>query len=353
MVAQSTIRIGSRTVGAGHPCFIVAEVGINHNGDMDLAEKAVELAAKSGADAVKFQNYRTEDFIIDKSLTLKYATHRAELVESQWELFKRCELSRDKLKILGDACRRNGVAFISTPTSPEGIDDLKYAGAVAVKNGSDFLTNLPLIRHMARSGLPTIISTGMATLAEIDDAVRAFWKAGGTQLAVLHCVSNYPAAPGALHLRKITALQSVLHLPIGFSDHSKGETAAVAAVALGASLLEKHFTPDKQLPGPDHSFSSDAQEFAAYVRAVRDAELALAEAPVGFSPAEFEARRQWRLSCVAARDLSESHRLSKDDIIFGRPGFGIRPTDADFLIGRSLIHAVPKGHVFNIDDFKS
>jgi N,N'-diacetyllegionaminate synthase len=347
-----SIRIGQQSVGRGHPCFVIAEVGINHNGDVGLAQKMVQFAAKAGADAVKFQNYRTEDFISDKSLTHSYRSGDAEVVESQWDIFKRCELNPDSLKSLAEVCRKNGVAFISTPTGPDGVDALVRAGATAVKNGSDYLSNLPLIRHMAKSGLPTIISTGMATLAEIDEAARSFAEAGGTELAVLHCVSNYPATAATLHLRKIKAMQRTLLRPIGFSDHTEGTTAAIAAVTLGACILEKHFTLDKGLPGPDHAMSADPSEFALYVRAARDTEAALAEAPVGPSLAEVNSRRDWRLSCVAARDLPKDHRMSESDIAFHRPGSGLRPADAQFLVGRNLAQPVSKGHVFALKDFR-
>jgi len=352
VAASSSIRIGQRSVGAGHPCFVIAEVGINHNGEMSLAQKMIELAAKAGADAVKFQNYRTEDFISDKSLTHSYRSCGAEVIESQWDMFKRCELDPDNLKNLAETCRKNKVAFISTPTGPDGIDALVRAGAAAVKNGSDYLSNLPLIRHMARSGLPTIISTGMATLAEIDEAARSFAEAGGTELAVLHCVSNYPATAATLHLHKIEAMQRALQRPIGFSDHTEGAVAAIASVTLGACILEKHFTADKGLPGPDQAMSADPSEFESYVRAARDTEAALAEAAVGPSAAEVNSRRDWRLSCVAARDLPKDHHMSESDIAFHRPGSGLKPADAQFLIGRKLAQPVSRGHVFALKDFR-
>ena len=353
MTVLPSIRIGNREVGPGYPCFVIAEVGINHNGDMVLAKKAIELAAAAGADAVKFQNYRTVDFISDKNLTHTYTSQGVEMTESQWDLFTRCEIPPGALKDLASVCRANNVVFMSTPTNAAGVDELASVGGQAVKNGSDYLSNLPLIRHMARSGLPTIISTGMATLTEIDEAARTFAESGGTELAILHCVSNYPAAAAALHLRKIEALQRAFCRPIGFSDHSEGLMAAVAAVVLGACILEKHFTPDKHLSGPDHVFSANPAEFANYVRAVRDTEAALAEAPLGPSAAEFEGRRDWRLSCVAARDLPAGHVVADEDVVFHRPGFGIRPAERHFLAGRRLAQPVNKGHVFAVDDFSA
>lgn len=345
------IRIGEGAIGRGRPTFIVAEVGINHNGDLDLARRAIEAAAEAGVDSVKFQNYRTEDFILDRSLTYTYETDDGPVTESQFEMFKRCELDRAALLELKRHCDRVGVVFHATPTGLDGIDDLLATGTSLLKNGSDFLVHLPLIRAMARTGLPTVLSTGMATLAEIDDAVRAFRGAGGRDLVLLHCTSSYPTPDHDVHLHKIPALAAAFGVPVGFSDHTCGVTAAIGAVTLGACWIEKHFTLDRRLPGPDHRFSSDPAELAELVTAVRTVERQLGSGALGSTVSEQAGRRDFRLSCVAAVDLAPGAALTEAAIAFRRPGTGLPPAALDWLVGRVVARPLPAGHVLRPEDF--
>lgn len=348
---MSAIKIGSNIIGDCEPCFIVAEIGINHNGDMNLARRLVDAAAQAGADGVKFQNYRTEDFLSDRSLTYEYVSQGETVTESQYEMFKRSEISPESLIELREYCGRRGVVFFSTPTSEEGIAELVRAGAPLLKNGSDCLVHLPLIRAMARSGLPTVISTGMATLAEIDDAVRAFREAGGKDLVLLHCTSSYPTPAADVHLRKIPALAAAFGCLVGLSDHTWGIVAAVGAIALGACFIEKHFTLDRNLPGPDHRFSSDPAEFRALIDAVRSVEKSLGETTIGPTPSEMLGRRDFRLSCVAARDLPAGHCLTDSDIAFRRPGTGLPPKAFDWIGGKRLGRNVKRDQVLEYEDF--
>lgn len=344
------IDVGQRKVGPGAPCFIAAEVGINHNGDMALARRMVDAAADCGVDAVKFQNYRTEEFLSDRSLTYTYSAAGKAVTESQWEMFKRCELSPDALAMLAAHCRQRGVVFFSTPCSQQGIEDCVRAGAPLLKNGSDFLTHLPLIRAMARTGLPTALSLGMADPAEVGDAVKAFREAGGTGLILLHCTSSYPTPAAEVNLRRIPALAAEHEALVGFSDHTEGLLAAVGALALGACFLEKHFTLDRGLPGPDHRFSSDPAELRALVSSVRAAEKMLGSATLGPAASEEASRRDFRLSCVAARELPAGHRLSEADIAFRRPGTGLPPKAAAQLVGKALVRPVAQGYPFTLQD---
>jgi N,N'-diacetyllegionaminate synthase len=344
------VEISGRPVGPGEPCFVVAEAGINHDGDISKAHKMIDAAADSGADGVKFQNYRTEDFIADRALTYSYPSRDGTVTESQYEMFKRCELPATALAELRRHCDERGVAFLSTPTSEAGIADLVDAGAAGVKNGSDYLVHLPLIKSMALSGLPTIVSVGMASLSEIDDAVRAYRAAGGADLILLHCTSAYPAPYEDVNLRRIPALASAFDCPVGFSDHTEGTAAAVAAAALGACMVEKHFTLDKSLPGPDHWFSADAADVEDLVDGIRAAETALGSPSIGPTESEAGGRRDSRLSCVAAADLPAGHRLAADDIAFRRPGTGLPPKDARHLVDRVLTHSVSVGHVLVPED---
>jgi N,N'-diacetyllegionaminate synthase len=348
---MTLLRIASRSVGPGSPALLAAEIGINHNGDMALAHRMIDAAADTGADAVKFQNYRTEDFLSDRSLTYEYVSQGERVIESQWDMFKRCELAPKSLAELKEHCTRRGLIFFSTPSSASGVEDLVRVGAPMLKNASDSLGHLPLIRAMARSGLPTVLSTGMATLAEVDEAVRAFRDAGGRDLILLHCTSSYPTPAGEVNLRKIPVLAAAFGCPSGLSDHTWGITAAVGAVALGASMIEKHFTLDKNLPGPDHRFSADPKEFGDLVAGVRTLEQNLGESIIGPTASESVGRKEYRLSCVAARELSSQHLLVENDIAFRRPATGLPPSAASWLTGRRLARDVGAGHVFDASDF--
>lgn len=340
------VRIGDRAIGPGAPCLLIAEVGINHNGDLGLAHRSIFAAAEAGADAVKFQNYRTEDFLDGAELTITYGSGSTRITEPQLDLFRRCELRRGALAELKGHCEERGLLFLSTPTSREGVDDLVAVGAPMLKNGSDFLGHTALIEAFARSGLPTILSTGMATLAEIDQAVRTYRSAGGSELVLLHCVSAYPAPPHSVHLRKIPMLEQAFGCPAGFSDHTEGHVAALGSVAMGARIVEKHFTLDKALPGPDHWFSTDPEEFGALVRAVRTLEECLGEPRLGHSVEETGARDTFRLSCAAGRDMPPGTLVRTEDVVLRRPGTGIPPDQSAWLCGRTIKQHMRKGELF-------
>lgn len=339
-------------IGTCQPCFLVAEIGINHNGDMALAHREIDAAAASGAAAVKFQNYHTEDFLSDRSLTYEYVSQGKTVVESQFDMFKRCELRPESLRELRRHCEHRGVVFFSTPMDEEGVAELVRENVALLKNGSDCLGHLPLIRCMARTGLPTVISTGMATREDIDDAVQAFREAGGNDLILLHCTSVYPTPAEDVNLRKIPALAQAYDCLVGFSDHTDGIVAAVAAVTLGACFIEKHFTLDKNLPGPDHRFSADPAEFRALVDAVRFLECGLGSAELEPARPEQMGRREYRLSCVASRDLRAGHTLTIPDIAFHRPGTGLPPKMAAELVGSKLVRDVRSGSRFELADLK-
>jgi len=350
MANVRSVRINGRPVGPGQPCYVIAEIGLNHNGDPGLAEQTIASASKSGADAVKFQNYRTEDFISDHSLTYRYRSGDREIEESQYEMFKRCELRAGDVARLKATADRYEVDFISTPTSREGVDLLKGVGAAAIKNGSDYLGNVSLIRDMAASGLPSILSTGMADRSDISEAVEAFRGAGGTDLILLHCVSIYPAPADQLNLRRMGSLETAFGCPVGFSDHSAGVVGAIVAATAGAAILEKHFTLDRSLPGPDHLLSSDPAELKLLVDSLHEARAALGSAELTPAAGEAESRLQYRLSCIAACDRKKGHCLVPTDVAFARPGGGLRPAMADALVGRALTIDVSRGHQFRLSD---
>ena len=331
--------------------FIVAEIGINHNGDMNLAKKMILAAKESGADAVKFQNYKTEDFILEKTVDYTYFSKGKEVTEKQFNMFKRYELSFNQLKELKNYCDDIDIIFFSTPTGKQGVDELIQLGVSVIKNGSDFLQNLPFIEELAKTGIPIVISTGMATLAQIDEAVRAFESAGGKDLTILQCVSLYPTPLEEVNLLKIPALKKAFGYPVGFSDHTEGSVAAIGAVTLGATFIEKHFTLSHDLEGPDHRFSSTPEEFKSYVDSIRKIEIALGKEKLTPTIRDQANSLHFQLSCVAKEGLNEDHILTDNDIAFSRPGDGLPPKMKPFLIGKKLSNAKQAGTKFSFEDF--
>jgi len=338
-------------IGIGEPTFIVAEIGINHNGDMILAKESIAAAAESGADSVKFQNYSTEDFISNRSISLKYKSNGKLKSESQYDIFKRCELNLDQLGLLREEALRHGLDFHSTPTSIKGLKDIISIGCRIVKNGSDFLTNLELIREFGESGLITVLSTGMASISEIDEAVRVFRETGNKNLILLHCTSAYPTPAEEVHLLKIKTLKHLFNTPIGFSDHSNGIIAGIGATLMGACWIEKHFTLDKKMEGPDHWFSMDPQDLKNLVNSIREIEKMTGTPQIGPSLIEMQSRENFRLSCVASRDILEGEKIKKEDIIFQRPGNGYPPSAAEYIIGLRATTPIRFGETFCMEHF--
>lgn len=347
----SAIKVGPNIIGPGHPVFIVAEIGVNHNGDMGLARECIDAAAEAGADAVKFQNFRTEEFILDKTLSYTYQSQGEIITETQFEMFKRLELKRDALGQLKSLCDSRGIIFFSTPASAEGVDDLVAIGTPMLKNGSDCLTHLPLIRAMGATGLPTVLSTGMADIAEIQAAADAFRETGNNQLILLACTSLYPTPAVQANVARVAGLASRFHCLAGFSDHTDGNIAAIASVCFGSCFLEKHFTLDRALPGPDHRFSIDPTGLRALVDAIREAEQTIGDGRIQPSEGEAVPRQDYRLSCVAGYALAAGTSLAITDIAFSRPGYGLAPGLRDSIVGRNLKHSVPAGHRFSFEDF--
>ena len=339
-----------RSALAHENCFIIAEIGINHNGDMDLACKTIDAAISSGADAVKFQNYKTSDFISSDSIMYEYTSAGRTIRENQYDMFLRYEMTDDDVRMVKNYCDLASIEFISTPTNIDGVGLLNSIGCKHVKNGSDFLGNLDLISAMAKSGMETIISTGMSTIGEIDEAVTAYRRAGGTELTLLHCTSLYPTPPSALNLRRIPILGDIFNCASGFSDHSEGIAAGVAAVCLGASVIEKHFTLDCNLVGPDHRISSNPSQFRELVDSIRICEAALGSPTFGYTPGELESREQFRLSVTCACDLAKGTVLLDEHLRLSRPGTGLAPIFRNAILGRKALKPLRKGQLISWED---
>jgi sialic acid synthase SpsE len=345
-------RIGSRPVGPTHPCYIIAEAGANHNRDLGTALRLIEVAAEARADAVKFQTYTAEGLYSRRTPDIKYLKDKG-LVgehESVWELIKRVEIPWEWHEHLARHAAENGIAFFSTPFEEAAVDVLEAVGVPAYKIASYEVNHLPLIERVARTGKPMLISSGMASLGDIERALDTAAAAGAHDLLVMHCAVNYPPRFADLNLRAITTLGSAFQIPVGWSDHTPGHTADVVAVTLGACAVEKHFTFSRNQSGPDHPFALEPDELAGMVTAIRETEEALGSSVKRVTDAESDLFRLARRSLVAARDIRAGGELTREDLAIKRPGFGI-PVDAlDQVVGRHLAQDVAEDHVLQWDD---
>ncbi|MFA6530282.1 MAG: N-acetylneuraminate synthase family protein, partial [Candidatus Micrarchaeia archaeon] len=258
-------KIGSHAIGPGNPVFIIAEAGVNHNGDLGLAKQLVDVAAKSGADAVKFQTFDADELASESAEKAEYQKKNDSRHKNQNEMLKSLQLSEQDFKVLKNYCSEKRIIFLSTPFDIKSANLLESLGVAAYKISSGEITNVPLLRHIAKFGKPIILSTGMADLAEVEKAVKLLKKEGNNDLVLLHCTTSYPAPSESLNLRAIQTLEKKFKTAVGFSDHSQGVIAPIVAIGLGACVIEKHFTLDKTLPGPDHVASLEPAELAAMV----------------------------------------------------------------------------------------
>ena len=320
-------------------CFIIAEAGVNHNGDIRLAERLVDAAKKAGADAVKFQTFKADSLVSALAPLAEYQRKRVASA-SQLDLIRGLELSESAHRRLLARCRKVGIEFMSTPFDEASADLLARLGVRRFKIPSGEITNKGLIRHIASKGKPVILSTGMSTLAEVKRAVGWLLGARRVPLTVLHCVTEYPAPAAQVNLRALGTMRTALKLPIGYSDHTLGADVAVAAAARGAAVLEKHLTLDRSLPGPDHAASLEPGEFAGMVASIRLVESALGDGVKRPAPCEKKNLRVARRGVVAARDLPRGHRLTAADLAVKRPATGLPPESLDRLAGKVLRKAL-------------
>ena len=343
----SAFVVGGRTIGDGAAVFIVGEAGVNHNGEPGLAARLVDAAADARVDAVKFQTFRSDALVSRHAPKAGYQLETTGSGESQAQMLARLELTLDEHAALRDRCRRRGVLFFSTPFDLASVDALDALGVALFKVPSGEITNLPLLRHLASKKKPVIVSTGMSTLSEVADAVAAIRAAGDPPMALLHCLSAYPAPASEMNLRALDTLRERFGCPVGLSDHTLGVEVALAAVARGAAIVEKHFTLDRGLPGPDHRASLEPPELAALVRSIRTIESALGDGDKRPMPSEADVRRVARKSLVAARPLRAGVRLTADDVAIKRPGTGISPAELPAVLGRRVRRDVDADEVLD------
>lgn len=339
--------------------FVIAEAGVNHNGSDELALQLVDTAACCGADAVKFQTF-TADKLVRRGAAKATYQLAATGDGDQHSMLAALELTEAMHRALFECCALRGIEFMSTPFDEDAADFLVGLGMRRIKIPSGEITNHPFLRHLARKDVPLILSTGMATLAEIEDAtavIRAERETAGLRrplpeiLTVLHCTSNYPAAFGDVNLRAMRTIADAIQVPVGYSDHTLGIAVSTAAVALGATVIEKHFTLDKAMPGPDHKASLAPDELAAMIEQIRAVEQALGGPLKQPTAAELPVRELVRRSVTSSRDLAAGEPLQPGDVCLLRPGTGIPPRELVCVVGRALKHSVPAGTTLNWSDF--
>ena len=340
------IEIAGHKIGPGHPCFIIAEVGVNHNGSVEMAKRLIDAAAVAGVDAVKFQTFKAERLASPGAPKAEYQSQRTKATESQLEMLRRLELPPDAFRELQSYCQRQGLLFLSTPFDEGSVDLLNELNVPAFKIGSGEITNPPLLEYIALKKKPVILSTGMSSLSEVDQAIKVIHGAGQkNQLILLHCVSCYPANPADVNLKAIQTMAEIFQVPVGYSDHTLGVEIAVAAVALGACVIEKHFTLDRDLPGPDHQASLEPRELKEMVRTIRNVEKALGHGAKRPTDSELSMRHLARRSLVAIRAIPEGVKITRDMIAFTRPGSGIAPSGLSSILGRFPSRPIEAGEI--------
>jgi len=342
------IRIGNKLIGEGEPCFIIAEAGVNHNGDVELAKNLIEVAKNAGADAVKFQTFKTEEIVTQNA---EKAGYQKETTGEgyQYEMINSLELSKKEFGELAEYARKKDIMFLSSPFDSESVDLLYKLNVPAYKVASGEITNFLLLDYIARKGKPIILSTGMSTLGEVEEALNVIRSEGVKDVILLHCVSNYPAKIVEVNLRAMQTLKCAFKLPVGFSDHTLGITVPIAAVALGACVIEKHFTLNRNLPGPDHKASLEPNELKEMVKTIKDVERALGDDIKRPTKEERKIKKVARKSIVAKVNIPKGTIITKWMLAIKRPGTGLMPKYINKVIGKKARSDIKKDEIFSWD----
>jgi len=333
--------------------FIIAEVGINHNGEIEKAFRMIEIAKEAGADCVKFQTFKAAEFVGDPNQMFTYKSKGEEVTESMLEMFKRYEFSDDVWKSIKKKCDDVGIIFMSTPQNRTDLDVLLELGIPAIKVGSDDFTNIPLLKDYTKTGLPLIVSMGMSDMADIYNSLSAIGTFEGYPTILMLCTSQYPTPPTDTNLLKLKTLSFAFpKLVLGFSDHSQGPLASSLAVALGATVFEKHFTLDHDLPGPDHWFSENPESLKTWITHIKTAYTMLGSEILRPTAKEMQMRILARRSIVILQDIKNGQVLSEQNIGLRRPGNGIPPVMFENIVGSVANQDLKKGKLLNYSDFK-
>jgi N,N'-diacetyllegionaminate synthase len=338
--------------------FILAEAGVNHNGKLNLALQLVDIAKESGADAIKFQTFKANKLVSKKAEKAEYQKETTDSNESQFDMLKKLELSYEDFQEIYTYCEKVGIEFISTPFDLESAELLNKLNVKTYKIGSGDLTNYPLLRYVAKKEKKMILSTGMSNLNEVIDSVNYVIKNGCPEVVVLHCISNYPTKNEDLNLKAIRTMIEKLNennnkrIEIGFSDHTKGLDASIYSVFVGATYIEKHYTIDKEMEGPDHRASLNPEELYNFVKKIRDAEIMLGDGVKKFRNSEIENRTIIRRSLAYNTKLSKGHKINYDDLITLRPNKGVCGSKLEEFIGKTLKKDINENEFLDYKDFE-
>lgn len=330
--------------------FVIAEIGVNHNGSIELAKEMIASAKLAGADAVKFQTFTAEALVSRATPKVDYQKETTSETDSHYDMIKSLELSHNDHFPIIDCCRELNIRFISTPYDVESAVFLDGIGVKVFKTASADIVDLPLHRFLAGTGKSVIISTGMSTVDEIREVMDIYEAAGNSNVILLHCVSNYPCEFESLNLRVMLTLESEFGVPVGYSDHAKGAYPAVAAVAMGARVIEKHFTLDKMAVGPDHKASSTPEEFKELVDAIRVCEVSLGSAQKAVQTEEMQMRQVSRKSIFVAKKISKGSIITPEDLTLKRPGTGLYAKSFSKIAGRTAKYDLMPEHMLSFDD---
>ncbi len=345
------IKIGNRIIGSEREPFVILEAGINHNGDLSIAKEMIRVAKQSGADAIKFQTFKAVEFISDPKQIYTYQSQGKEVTESMLKMFRRYEFSLEEWFEVKRACDEEGIIFLSTPQNISDMELLLEIGVPALKVGSDDFINIPLLQHYSKTGLPLILSCGMANLGEVHEALDSTGAFSENNVILLLCTSQYPTPPDDVNLLKLRTLSAAFpNINIGFSDHTQGPFASVIACGLGACVFEKHFTLDHNLPGPDHWFSVNPKEATEWIHAIRTAKIMLGSCLVNPTNKEYEMRIVARRSITVIIDISLGESFSEKNLGLRRPGDGLPPKMLELVYNSKARRALPKGHTLMFGD---
>ena len=315
-------------------CLIIAEAGVNHNGRLDLALKLCDAAKEAGADVVKFQTWKTENLLTRAVAQADYQASNTGVRQSQFDMLKELELSYDDFRKIKRYCDDIGILFSSTADEPESLDFLVDLGIPFIKVGSGDIGNVSFLRTMGSKGLPVIISTGMSTLADADLSIRALREGGADDITVLHCTTNYPCPYNDVNVKAMITLRDAFHLPVGYSDHTVGYEASLSAVALGAKVIEKHFTLDRTMDGPDHAASTEPRDFASLVKSIRTVESCLGTGIKVPTSAEKQISKVVTKRIVAKRPIATGEVFSEENLTIKRHNVGLPARHWDLVIGK-------------------
>lgn len=317
--------------------YIIAEAGVNHNGQLDLALKLCDAAKEAGVDAVKFQTWKTENIVTAQARQAAYQTENTGVEESQYDMLKELELSYDHFRYIKDYCKRIGIDFLSTPDEEESLEFLVNLGLPLIKVGSGEVTNIPYLRKIGSQNKPVILSTGMSNLAQVATAYDTLLTAGAPSVALLHCTTNYPCPVDEVNLKAMCTLRDAFKCQVGYSDHTMGLEVPVAAVALGAEIIEKHFTLDCTMDGPDHKASLEPAELKLMVQQIRNIEAALGDGIKRPNKSESENAKVVQKSILAKRPIKKGEVLTEDNLVVKRAGSGISSVYWDVVVGTKAL----------------